>query len=57
MRIAVRMVLRSEMEHLAGQGDPLFEHLRQWMREEEYWILWARGSGDFDATTSTPVPG
>lgn len=31
-------------------ANPLFAHLKQWISEEEYWMLHAHGEGDFEAT-------
>ena len=50
-----RVNRRSSPEHVrrAAPHEALFGHLRQWVGEEEYWLLHAHGRGDFDATLET----
>src|SRR5262249_47507162 len=31
----------------------LQDHLHRWLGEEDYWLLYANGTGDFDATVET----
>ena len=34
----------------AGQGEELFELVREWVSEEDYWMIHAKGSGLFEAS-------